>query len=292
MSHKLKYEDVRKYIESFGYQLLSEEYVNCNTKLYVKCPVGHTYNVLIHNFKNGNRCPYCAKKKKHTYDEVKKYIESFGYQLLSSEYINSQSNLKIKCPYGHIYYIKYNTFKNGIRCAKCSNIAKHSYNDIKNYIENEGYELLSNEYKNAQTKIKIKCNNNHIYKVKFNDFKNGSRCPVCWKQSKLSKPEKEIQEYIKKIYNGKIISNDRNTIVNPNTGKFLELDIYLPEINKAIEFNGTYWHSNPERKNCDKIKKKECKQKNIDLLVIEENNWIKNKSYCLTKITNKIEEKS
>jgi len=52
--------------------------------------------------------------------------------------------------------------------------------------------------------------------------------------------EQEIQEYAKSIYNDNIINNDRTIIINPITGHNLELDIYFPKLNKAIEFNGKY----------------------------------------------------
>jgi hypothetical protein len=52
--------------------------------------------------------------------------------------------------------------------------------------------------------------------------------------------EKEVLNYVKKIYNGNIISNDRKTIINKKSGKYLELDIYLPYLKKAIEFNGIF----------------------------------------------------
>ena len=42
--------------------------------------------------------------------------------------------------------------------------------------------------------------------------------------------------YIKEIYSGEIIENDK-TIINPK-----ELDIVLPELKLAFEFDGKYWH--------------------------------------------------
>ena len=47
--------------------------------------------------------------------------------------------------------------------------------------------------------------------------------------------EKKVAEYIKSIYNGEIITNDRSY-------KF-ELDLLMPESNLAIECNGLFWHS-------------------------------------------------
>lgn len=122
--------------------------------------------------------------------------------------------------------------------------------------------------------------------MKYNSFVQGQRCPLCAQMSFSSKAEKEISKYIENFYHGKIKPNDRDTIVNPYTGYNLELDVYLPEINKAIEFNGDYWHSNkfPEKQIKDKIKLQECKRANINLLVVKEQDWINDKDGCLKSI--------
>ena len=44
--------------------------------------------------------------------------------------------------------------------------------------------------------------------------------------------EQELIEFVKSIYNGSVVHGDR-TQIRP-----LELDIYLPEKNVAIEFDG------------------------------------------------------
>lgn len=53
--------------------------------------------------------------------------------------------------------------------------------------------------------------------------------------------ETQLADYITSIYNGEVVTNTR-IVIYPK-----ELDIYIPELGLAIEFNGTYWHSN-ERK--------------------------------------------
>lgn len=64
---------------------------------------------------------------------------------------------------------------------------KITYEEIKQYIESFGYELLSDEYINSKEKIKIKCNNNHIYESSWNRFKSGRRCPYCSKNKNIHK---------------------------------------------------------------------------------------------------------
>jgi len=263
---KLSYNYVKDYIEKEGYQLLSKEYINANTKLLLKCPEGHEYKVKFSHFKNNRRCPICRKL---SYNYVKSFIEKDGYQLLSKKYTNSRSNLLIKCPKGHEYNIKWNTFQQGHRCPICMN-QKLTYKHVKDYIEKEGYQLLSKTYKNVRTKLLLKCPIGHEYKVKFNDFQQGQRCPFC--SNNISKGEIEVQNYIESLgYD--IVRNDRTQILNPLTGCNLELDIWIPSLNKAIEYNGSYWHSLYERKKYDEIKKEQCIKKNIDLLIVVDEKW-------------------
>ena len=47
----------------------------------------------------------------------------------------------------------------------------------------------------------------------------------------------------------------------------------MPELNKAIEYNGYYYHSSPEVIERDKIKMNQCNNLQINLLVIKDVNW-------------------
>jgi hypothetical protein len=357
---KYTYDQVKSFIEKEGYTLLSNDYINNKNKLDVMCDKGHKSQVRLNDFLNNHRCIYCSGKNKHTYDQVKSFIEKEGYTLLSNDYINNKTKLKIMCDKEHIFEMTYSHLKSGQRCPKCSMIKKAdkhrlTYNQVKTIIENEGYYLLSNEYVNNKEKIKIKCDKNHTFNMRFDNFKHGCRCPKCaiiertknktltYEQVKSfiekegysllsdeyvksvkklqlqcpdkhtfnmcfnnfqsgqkcpicsfkdgkSKPEKEIFSYIKSIYNGKIIENDRTQIINPHTNKNLELDIWLPEVRKAIEFNGKYWHSKNDVSVRDIIKKEQCNNKKINLFIIDEIEWIKDKNNCLDLIKGFINE--
>ena len=87
--------------------------------------------------------------------------------------------------------------------------------------------------------------------------------------------------YVKSIYNGPVIPNDRTQIVNPSTGNNLELDIWLPDLNKAIEYNGEHWHTEKNVKFRDNQKQIQCKEKGINLLVVKEHEWLKNKNWTM-----------
>lgn len=122
-------------------------------------------------------------------------------------------------------------------------------------------------------------------------------CPKCHNIG-YSQAEKEIVSFIKTFYDKKIVENNRSIIKNEYTNKFLELDIYLPDINLAIEFNGIYYHSDEMIKEnkigfnsaeeYHKYKSSKCKEQNIHLIHINEQEWLSDKSIVLNNIKNKI----
>lgn len=95
----------------------------------------------------------------------------------------------------------------------------------------------------------------------------------------ISKPQKQVYDYIKQIYNNKI---------NYGTFKIIppqELDIYLPDVNLAIEFNGVYWHSTKANKHkyYHQNKFKACLAKGIRLIHIYEDEWNDNRKREIIK---------
>ena len=111
----------------------------------------------------------------------------------------------------------------------------------------EQYEILNNKDKFKQYLIEYKNNNNnyptpHILKEKFKFaitagilkyiHRYNLEDYILWDKS-LS--EQEVYDYVKGLYNGEIIRNNRSILSNNK-----ELDIYIPEKQLAIEVNGCY----------------------------------------------------
>ena len=110
-------------------------------------------------------------------------------------------------------------------------------------------------------------------------------------QGMVSKGEKEVLEFVKSIYNGTIIENDRTQMEPNSDNNWLEnheLDIWLPDIKVAIEFNGTYWHSLPNIVESDHFKKLQCESKGISLIAISEQEWTDDQGKCKDLICSKI----
>lgn len=285
----LSYEYVKSYIEKAGHQLLSTTYSNNREKMDLKCPEGHIYRTSYGKFQQGHRCKICSNIKNKSKDRlslefVKDTIEKEGYKLLS-EYENNYTKIKMECPKKHMFEITFGNFQQGRRCQECFLDRKRlSYEEVWKFFNKHEYQLISKDYKNNSTKLEIICPEKHIFKMSFASFQQGSRCPVCNSQNGSSSPEKEVLSFIKSLLKINIIPNDRSQITNPHTNKQLELDIWIPELKKAIEFNGVHWHSTPQAQERDKIKRDQCAIKNIDLLIIEDGDWKRRKDKCIVEI--------
>lgn len=57
----------------------------------------------------------------------------------------------------------------------------------------------------------------------------------------------------------------------------MELDVWLPELNKAIEYGAEYHHIEEDVVYRDNIKKQWCINNNIDILNIDDDLWRKDK---------------
>jgi len=104
------------------------------------------------------------------------------------------------------------------------------YNIIK--IDNNILNVLSKKCKHI-----FNINKQLFYLRNKNDYEI---CTICndITNKNVSYSEKELANFIKDNYNGKILENTKD-VISP-----YELDIYLSDLKLAIEFNGLYYHSN------------------------------------------------
>ena len=100
-----------------------------------------------------------------------------------------------------------------------------SYEFIKEQIEEINYSLLTSEYTGYYQKLDIICDKGHKYKTGWNIFREGSRCPICYRnnQSKsMLKDFDEIKLYIE-LRNFKLISDK-----DDYKGNYSRLNVICP----------------------------------------------------------------
>ena len=283
MSKKLTIEYVKKSFEKEGYELLSKEYIDAQYKLKYKCPKGHEHSITWYNWYLGKRCPYCAGQGKPNIEFIRFEFNKENYVFLTKKYKNAHQKLEYICSEGHKHNITWNMWQRVNRCPYCNGQGKPTVEFIKSEFAKEDYTLLTNKYKNNQQKLEYICPKGHRHNVTWHNWNKNRRCPYCY--GNISKGEIELRNFVKSL-DMEVSANNRNQIFNPKTGYGFELDIFMPTLNKAIEYNGEYWHQDKER---DLLKQKLCKLKGINLLTIWDKEWVTNSGKYKSKIIDFIE---
>jgi hypothetical protein len=250
------------------------------------------------NFSNEQK----SKEKTTPLEIVKEKIKNIhgdNVRIIEESYISSSKNATfIDSEYGKFSNFPYRVIK-GKRHPKF-NIKNGNLKKIipiEFIIKNlpEGVEIDKNTYKGIHEKaIFIDKIYNQWLARPYNVIINKTRHPKYFKKN-ISLEQKSIEFWIKqdlsikteeckKFY--KTINNKRNKY---------EVDIFLPDYNFGIEYNGLYWHSDKYRKKLAHLKKREFfNNLDIDLIQINSDEWLYKrdivKSIILAKL-GKIENK-
>ena len=256
-------------------------------KVWWRCKKGHEWDSIIRSRINGSGCPYCSNNKvlkgyndlTTTNPEILNLWDFAKNKNLKPEMFSHGSTKVVawKCEKGHEWTAKISEISSGSRCPFCSNrrILK-GYNDFAtkhpellkewNYEKNNELGLKPDEIiQGGKSKIWWKCEKGHEWQTTISArIRNNliyNKCPICSSYLRTSIPEKIIYYYLLKIY--------PKTKVNykPEWLKPKELDIFIPEKNIAIEYDGIYYHKNKTR---DIEKDKLCDKNGITLIRIRE----------------------
>ena len=102
------------------------------------------------------------------------------------------------------------------------------------------------------------CDKGHEWEAVINSRSQGRGCPLCSAEQQTSFPEQAIFFYLKKVF---------KTATNRSRLFGFEIDIYIPELNLGIEYDGQYYHSEVEK---DKLKDEVAIENKVTLLRIRE----------------------
>lgn len=102
----------------------------------------------------------------------------------------------------------------------------------------------------------------------FQDIHCGNRCHV-----KASNGERKMAEYIASLVQEKEILYNKRFYI-PNTHRYHELDVYIPEMRLGFEYNGLFWHSTKTKGSNYHLKKLHFfRDLGITITQIFENEW-------------------
>jgi len=244
------------------------------------------FNIKV---KKTNLEKYGVEYYSQTNDFVKKVKETKTKRYDDENY-NNRKKYKKTC------LVKY-----GVETFVLSDYYNENVNR-KSYSQNKYFDFYKDDfYKKYNIKIIdyvdkhfiCKCKNkNHTYKILPDTLKKRLEihkvdpCTICNNlNGHISAKEIELVNFIKNNYDDVIITSDRK-ILNP-----YELDIYLPNLNIAFEFNGLYWHSELYKdKKYHAMKYDLCEEQNIQLIQIWEDDWNYKQDIVKSMILNKLKK--
>lgn len=213
----------------------------------------------------------CYVNKEKISQTIRKLYEENNYGFSSDSY--KQTMLK---KYGVDNIAKYCERRKQNSLEKLSleayNIL-HNKDSFYKYLKNIPWKERNVQYISNKLNIDIttfyKYYNKYNCDIQINNYKSGY--------------ELFLEYYIKR-QGFEVITNSRK-IIPPK-----ELDLYIPEKNLAIEFNGTYYHNNSteiaKNNSYEKLKTMECEKRGIFLYHIYEWEWLQNRQQILNQLDN------
>ncbi len=124
---------------------------------------------------------------------------------------------------------------------------------------------------------------NHIDKKSCYDISQELGISETLVYKKFTEHKLELKNFHTSSYESDIIKFLDEQNISIRSRKIIspyEIDIYLPDIKLGIEFNGLFWHSSYSKESDKKTKNRHisktemCKEKDIQLLHIFENEWV------------------
>ena len=258
-----------------------------NKKIWWQCSKKHNFESIIRSRtiqKSG--CPYCSGRKASqnnnllvSFPETAKEWHPIKNGKLRPSDFTRGSDKKIwwLCPKNHSYEARISQRtrkKQPNNCPYCSGQKVGKDNNLlflfpdiaKEWHPTKNGKLMPNEVtRGSEKKVWWLCSKNHSYEAMIsNRTTKNSGCPLCSNQS--SQPEIRILCELKWVF---------DEVVNRYKLKGVEIDIYLPNLNVGIEYDGKYWHKNI----------KEVDLKKNDFLLSQKINLIRVREYPLSSLS-------
>lgn len=245
-----------------------------------------------------NGCKLCVVNyyDKETFVEYSNKLHNNKYDYSKFKYIDSATESIIICPLHKEFKKSPNLHTSQLQgCPVCGslNAANKRRSNTEEFIQKavlrhgDKYDYSLVNYKASADDVEIICKkHNYIFEqTPSNHLRYTFCCPLCLNESKVSIQEVNLGKWLGRF--SSVILSYRPSWLKLDTKEPCEIDIYIPELNLGIEYNGTYWHSSKQKeKNYHQRKYDICKQNGVSLIHIFEfeglDKWKKKLSFYFT----------
>jgi hypothetical protein len=273
-----------KKVHGNKYDYSLTEHVRLGDKVTIICPIHGEFEQTSGNHLSGKGCKYCggtSKMDTKLFIEKAKKVHGDKFDYSKVIYFDSRTKVVITCPiHGDFEQTPNNHLSKSNGCYKCLNTCydTESFTTKAKMIHNNKYDYTKVDFKNSRTKVIITCPIHGDFEQIPTSHINGYGCYKCG--NNLSKNEINILEYIKGLgFNP--IHKDRGLLKNK------EIDILIPELKIAIEYNGLYWHSEEYLDLEYHLTKTElCESLGYRLIHIFEDEWLFKQEIVKSRLNN------
>lgn len=285
-------------LELVDKSLATELFGKSNTKVEWICKRGHTWVTTVYSRTSGTGCGYCSGRFPIVGEtDIQTTDPELAAQLKDQSLAtklkrNTAKKVEWVCLRGHTFSQSPNArTSKGYGCQYCSGLYPIvGETDIATTHPEFSAQLVNIEDTTGISygsthKVEWRCDKGHIFSSTPNDrtreersAKNG--CRACG--NIISAGEIELQKYVLERFPDAIFNSRK--IIKP-----LELDIYIPSLKTAIEYNGVFFHSEKFKgKNYHRDKLNMCTENGIRLIQIWDDDYRLNKSVVLSTINHKL----
>lgn len=289
-----------------GGECLSTEYIDQKTNLIWNCKEHGSWEDSYRNVVS--RDLWCKKCRNiHTPEEylefAKQYAISQGGECLSDKYLIQADNLTWNCKKHGIWKSSYTNIVTHNRwCPTCFKEGKQKecLNNAYNYAQKMGGQCLTKQFNNSNDIFEWKCHDDTHpkWQAKYNTVMgNKSWCPEC---GIYYQKENQVRKLLEYLLGFNLNKAKPSWNINPKTGYLLELDGYNEVKKIAFEYQGRHHYENNVFTNAnqtleevqykDKIKAEHCKNKEIQLLIIDGRKKLETSKRMLKFLQNLLDE--
>lgn len=225
--------------------------VNSGKAVWWLCGKGHEWRAIIASRNRGSGCPFCSNKAV----DVKNSLETVNPALAKEWHPTKNKSLTPQrvvrgsgkivwwlCKKGHEWENSIVKRSFGQGCPYCSGrkaCIDNCLQTINPALAKEWHPTKNESLRptcvtpGSNRRVWWKCKMGHEWKAMVNTRSSGKGCPLC--HPATSAAELRIFTELKSIFDNAI---HRHKISG------VECDIYIPDLNIAIEIDGNYWHKN------------------------------------------------
>jgi len=203
------FEEEGNKIHNNKFSYIEETFINMTSPMSIKCNIHGIFQQKPYKHLTGQGCAKCIgrglTKNEFMYESLLIHNNKFSYLIDGDEnsIIKKSNQICIICKIHREFYQTPHKHLQGQGCPKCS----PSYKDCKNSFihkfslsfPNIKFDFEESNYINSSTKIKVKCNENHLFEMRPNDLLNGHGCKECANKKSSILQRKTMEDFITKV---------------------------------------------------------------------------------------------